>query len=246
MENKINILNVGFNPVGYDEIIAFLLKNRNRKGYICFPDIYNILRANDEDWLWNIYNQSILTLPDGKPSEIILKIRGYKQASTISGYWLCTRLLNTGLSHYFYGTNEINLKLMKQNLVNKFPTANILGFKSPPFLDESDIKHSNILRDDIKEIYSLKPGIIWIGISSPKQDLLMSHFSNNNTGTVMIGVGAVFDYFARTAPMGPEWIKKLSLRWLYQLINDPKRYYPRLKYIFRKLPKALIKEIKRR
>lgn len=238
---RIQILNVPFNPITYEELTSFFIDDKNRHGYVCFPDLYNIIRANEDDFLKGIYENSTLTLPDGKPSQILLKKAGIKNATTISGYWLCRQLLATTLSHFFYGTTPQNLQLMKEKITAEFPQAKVLGFKSPPFVSENELQLSKELAADMQYINSLKPDIIWIGLSSPKQDMLMHYYKTESKGTIMIGVGAVFDYFAGTAHMGPEWVKRIGLRWLYQLIKDPARYWSRLFYIFKKLPLLLIK-----
>jgi N-acetylglucosaminyldiphosphoundecaprenol N-acetyl-beta-D-mannosaminyltransferase len=240
MTDKIKILNIGFNPLNYNEIVELLQDNKNRKGYICFPDLYNIIRANEDRFLFEIYNNSALTLPDGTPSKWFLRCKGIKNAATISGYWLCKKLLATNLSHFFYGTTEHNLNLMKQNISNSFPNANILGFKSPPQVSEELVTTDKQLAHDMGYILPLKPDILWIGVSSPKQDKIMAHFNSQCEGTIMIGVGAVFDYFAGTAYKGPEWAKKIGARWVFQLIYDPKRYLGRIIHILVKLPRLLI------
>ena len=241
IKEKVNVLGVGFNPMTYDEIVAFLQEKENRNKYISFPDIYNVVRSSQNIFLKNIYNNSTLTLPDGKPSQFFLKKKGYKKATTISGYWLCKKLLETDLTHFFYGTSQENLNLMKTYFLKEYPKANILGYKSPPFVLEEDINKNNFIKADLEEIAKLNPAIIWIGISSPKQDLLMHYFHSVNNGMIMIGVGAVFDYFAGTAYMGPEWLKKIGLRWFYQLIRDPKRYFGRLIYVLRHLTTIILK-----
>ncbi|MBK9284932.1 MAG: WecB/TagA/CpsF family glycosyltransferase [Sphingobacteriaceae bacterium] len=243
MKGKVLFLNVGFNPTNYEETVDFLMHKNNRKGYVCFPDLYNVLRANETLELMKIYNASTLTLPDGKPSQYFIKKKGYQNMTTISGYWLCQKLLNTNLSHFFYGTTDNNIKLMEEKIKKMFPKANIIGFKSPPLVQIDELLNHNQLSKEIKEIQDLNPDIIWIGIGSPKQDYLMHYYSNQKEGTIMIGVGAVFDYFAETAHMGPEFLKKIGLRWLYQLFVQPKRYTSRLFYILIKLPKYMIKSV---
>ncbi|MFC4269738.1 WecB/TagA/CpsF family glycosyltransferase [Polaribacter marinivivus] len=245
IKEKVNVLGVGFNPVTYEEIIDFLKNKGNRKKYISFPDIYNIVRSNHDSFLKSIYNNSTLTLPDGKPSEFFLKKKGFKNVTTISGFWLCKKLLDTELSHFFYGTSPENLQLMKNFLDNEFPNAKILGYKSPPLILQEEIEESIQIKEDLKVIRKIKPNIIWIGISSPKQDFLMHYFHSTEPGTIMIGVGAVFDYFAGTAYMGPEWLKKIGLRWFYQLLRDPKRYYRRLLYVLMHLPAIILKNNKK-
>lgn len=240
MRNKVKILNIGFNPTNYNELVSYLKNKKNRIGYICFPDLYNIFRANENEKLYNIYEKSSLTMPDGIPSQFLLRRKGYKDAITISGYWLCCRLFKTNLSHYFYGTSPDNIRLMESNIKKEFPNANILGFKSPPFVNEDQINGNVLIKKELEEISNLNPDIIWIGIGSPKQDMLMHFHDLKKEGTVMIGVGAVFDYFAGTAYMGPEWLKKIGLRWLFHLIRDPKRYSKRIFYTFNKLIKLIL------
>lgn len=241
MHQKVKILNVGFNPTSYEELISFLKIDKNRIGYICFPDLYNIFRANDDEKIAQIYDSSTLTMPDGIPSKFLLKRKGYPKAITISGYWLCKKLFETNLTHYFYGTTPQNIKLMEQRIKEEFPNAKILGFKSPPFVNENDICNHQEIESDLKLISELKPDLIWIGIGSPKQDMLMYYHNLNSEGTIMLGVGAVFDYFAGTAFMGPEWLKKIGLRWFYHLIKDPKRYSKRIAYTISNTIKVIFK-----
>ena len=51
--------------------------------------------------------------------------------------------------------------------------------------------------------------------------------SKGRVGGVMIGVGAGFDYHAGNIKRAPAWMQKLSLEWLYRLVQDPKRLFKR-------------------
>ena len=44
---------------------------------------------------------------------------------------------------------------------------------------------------------------------------------------VMIGVGAGFDYLAGEIKRAPKWMQKLSMEWLYRLLQDPRRLWKR-------------------
>jgi N-acetylglucosaminyldiphosphoundecaprenol N-acetyl-beta-D-mannosaminyltransferase len=235
MHKRNKVLGIRFDLLTYDQLVEYIENPHNREGYICFPDLYSILLAFNNPKYQAIYDQSILTLPDGKPSQIILRLSGFTQATTISGFWLCKLLLNTELSHYFYGTSEINIKKMVENIQSEFPNSRILGYKSPPLVTEEGIIDNEFIHNDMKNIIKEKPDIIWIGISSPKQDILMNQYSVQNSNTIMIGVGAVFDYLAGTAYMGPEWVKDIGLRWLYQLLRNPSRYYKKTLFILSKI-----------
>jgi N-acetylglucosaminyldiphosphoundecaprenol N-acetyl-beta-D-mannosaminyltransferase len=43
----------------------------------------------------------------------------------------------------------------------------------------------------------------------------------------MVGVGAAFDYAAGNIKRAPMIMQKLSLEWLYRLLQDPKRLWKR-------------------
>ncbi len=88
-----------------------------------------------------------------------------------------------------------------------------------------EIENNHQLENDILEINQLKPDIIWVGLNSPKQDYLMSAFSPLLEKSLMIGIGGVYDYLSGTMKISPEWVKKLSLRWVYRIVQNPRRLF---------------------
>ena len=41
--------------------------------------------------------------------------------------------------------------------------------------------------------------------------------------SVMIGVGAAFDFIAGTKPQAPRWMQRGGLEWLFRLGSEPRR-----------------------
>lgn len=201
------------------------LSEKNISGYICLPDAYIIVSATKNKKLRTILNKSLFTFPDGAPLAIYLKCKGIKNITSISGYWLVQKLLSSNLTHYFYGSSEEELRKIRQRIENLFPKAKVLGYKSPPWVDAENIEaHSEIMKD-INEINLFKPDIIWVGMNSPKQDYLMSSYSSKLDNSIMVGIGGVYDYLSGTMKISPEWVKKLSLRWVYRIVQNPGRIY---------------------
>lgn len=195
--------------------------------YICFPDASVVKEAYTDPLLRQVLNTSYLTMPDGKPSQIVARLKGHKTVSTVSGFHLCQALLQTDLTHYFYGGSDATIDSMKKKLQQQFPQAKILGYKAPPFVSAAEIGSSEQVKADIENIRALQPNLVWIGISSPKQDYLMHHFHQHLPQSLMLGVGGVFLYFADESLRSPEWVKKMGLRWAYRLIKEPKRLWPK-------------------
>jgi len=231
MYSRFSLFGVEINRMGPKDAIEFLLGyDFSRTGYICLSDTYTIAKAEENPVLKNILNQSILTLPDGKPIELYARLKGYREVSTVSGYWLLRALLKPGIRHYFYGADTSTLQQMSDSFKNEFPAAEILGYKSPPILASEEIPDNAVIATDFAEINRLGPDIVWIGISSPKQDFLMAHHQERLEHGIMIGIGGVFNYVAGNQKISPEWIKEIGMRWLYRLIQEPGRLWR--KYLF--------------
>ena len=164
-----------------------------------------------------------MTLPDGKPSQWFANCVGFNNVRTVSGFHVCKALLATASTHYFYGGSPELLQALDARLKDEFPHARILGMKSPPMLSEEEITTHPIIEEDFNTIASLKPDFIWIGISSPKQDLLMQRATRLLPGGTLLGIGGVFNYLAHPESKSPEWMKRMGLRWLYRAIREPRR-----------------------
>jgi N-acetylglucosaminyldiphosphoundecaprenol N-acetyl-beta-D-mannosaminyltransferase len=69
--------------------------------------------------------------------------------------------------------------------------------------------------------------VIWVGLSSPKQEKFMAqHWRALDTG-VLIGVGAAFDFHAGRVRQAPRWIQRSGFEWLFRLCAEPRRLGPR-------------------
>ena len=135
--------------------------------------------------------------------------------------------MQTDFTHFFYGCDEPTLKKLRHNLRNRFPSAKILGFRAPPFVELSKIYPNQQIINDFHEINKLKPDFIWIGISTPKQDYLLHYYNRYLDKGVMLGVGAVLLYHSGVENKGPEIFKKFGLRWVLRLSKNPKRILQR-------------------
>lgn len=202
-----------------------LLLNYNfaKAGYVSFPDSSVVASALRNPALQQILNESTLTFPDGKPSEFYARMKGYKGVSTVSGYWLSKSLFGTDLTHYFIGGTAEKLDRIIKVVKDEFPNARILGYSAPPYLDVSYFENGNLLEHQLEEINRLQPDLIWVGLSSPKQDFLMKYHVPKLKRGLMLGVGGVFDYLSGDVKKSPEWVKRIGMRWLWRLMMEPRR-----------------------
>ena len=74
-----------------------------------------------------------------------------------------------------------------------------------------------------EKIQAAKPDILWVGLSTPKQEKFMVEFLPKLDVTLMIGVGAAFDFHSRARAAGAAMDAKSGLEWFYACASEPRR-----------------------
>lgn len=193
-----------------------------KSAYICIFGLYVLSESFKDKELQIALNSSLMNPLHGKTIEFYLRMKRYDNIKTVDGLYLFDKLLNENLTHYFYGTNDSTLVEMKKNILNQYPDSEVLGYKEAPFIENNQIVENKLLIKDFQTINDFKPNIVWIGLGGIKQDLVMYNYSKYCTNSIMIGVGAAFDYFAGNISLSSERVKSMGLRWLHRGLLQPK------------------------
>jgi N-acetylglucosaminyldiphosphoundecaprenol N-acetyl-beta-D-mannosaminyltransferase len=72
-----------------------------------------------------------------------------------------------------------------------------------------------------------RPDIIWVGLGAPKQERWMADHRERLNATILIGVGAAFDFHTGRLDRAPLWMQRSGLEWSYRLYKEPKRLWRR-------------------
>lgn len=223
-----NILGVNIAAVNMDWTLNFFKKNIKilAGNYVCVSNVHTTVTSYIDADYCRIQNSSILSLPDGGPLSTVGRKKGYSQMYRVTGPDLMEEIFKVSednqYKHYFYGSSEKTLEMLKKKLKVSFPNLEIVGMYSPPFRELTTMENELI----IKDINSSNPDFIWIGLGAPKQEKWMASQKGKLNG-LMIGVGAGFDYHAGNIRRAPKWIQHINMEWLYRLIQDPKRLFSR-------------------
>jgi N-acetylglucosaminyldiphosphoundecaprenol N-acetyl-beta-D-mannosaminyltransferase len=193
--------------------------------------------AKENKEIEKMYNDCSFAAIDGMPIVKLARKNGIEcercAAPDIMGL-VFEESIKRGKTHYFYGgKNDDVLRLLKKNLEAKFPGIQIAGMYSPPFRTLTESEDEYVCR----EINDLSPDFVWVGIGAPKQEIWMQDHREKIPGTVMLGVGAGFDFYAGTLKKSPKWLESIGLEWLFRLTREPKRLWKRyilggIKYIY--------------
>ena len=214
------ILKTNINVTNMSDTIKYIAGHLDdlRGKYICVSNVDTTVMSYENEEYRKIQNGAAMALPDGAPLSSYSRRKGYKQAQRVTGPDLMLELFaiskEKGYRHYFYGATEETLQSMKEVLERDYPGIQIAGMYAPPF------------RALTPKINEARPDFIWIGLGAPKQEEWMYQHMGQLQG-VLIGVGAGFDYLAGYIKRAPRWMQRMSLEWLYRLLQDPKRLWRR-------------------
>jgi len=127
------------------------------------------------------------------------------------------------VKHFFYGGKEGVAEQLRARLNSRFPDAEVAGIYCPPFRPLNSEEKSELQ----SQIEASNAHVIWIGLSTPKQEKFMAEWAPRLPGKILIGVGAAFDFHAGLIPSAPEKMQRAGLEWFYRLCTEPRRLWPR-------------------
>jgi N-acetylglucosaminyldiphosphoundecaprenol N-acetyl-beta-D-mannosaminyltransferase len=224
-----NVLGVRVNPLdleqALDRVADFL--RRRVKGYICAVSVHGVLEALTDVHVANAFMDAAMVIPDGRPMVWVGRVQGHRGIRQVTGPDLMCAIFNrpefAGHSHFFYGGKPGVADELAQMWMEKFPGTRIAGTYTPPFRDLTRSEE----RSFIGLLNDRKPDIIWIGISTPRQELFMRRVVPHLHHGLLFGVGAAFDFHTGRIRDCAPWIKRIGFQWLHRLLQDPRRLWKR-------------------
>lgn len=135
----------------------------------------------------------------------------------------CEAAVSRGWSSFFYGGRDGIPERLAERLGARYPGLRVAGTYSPPFGPVDEAADVEIVR----RINESGADIVWIGLSTPKQERWMASHVGRLDAPVLIGVGAAFDIHAGTLAQAPPWMQRGGLEWLYRLYREPRRLWKR-------------------
>jgi N-acetylglucosaminyldiphosphoundecaprenol N-acetyl-beta-D-mannosaminyltransferase len=136
---------------------------------------------------------------------------------------LCDRSQVRGYRHFFYGASPEVLDALTERLRARFPALQVAGTYAPPYRRLDAFEDSQI----VQLIKQAKPDVVWVGLSTPKQERWMADHVEQLCAPALIGVGAAFDFHSGRKRQAPRWMQRSGLEWLFRLLSEPRRLYRR-------------------
>ena len=224
---RVKIIGVPISAVNMDSCVEAILNNLDniRGRYICVSNVHTTVMAHDDPEYYKVQASSYMSVPDGKPLSVIGR-KKYPKMDRVTGPDLMRRLFeeskNRTIRHYFYGNSKENLECLMKELKRKYPWLVIAGYEPSVFRDMSPDEESELA----DRINGTNPDIVWVALGAPRQEKFCYRMDGRING-LMVGVGGAFNVLAGIVPEAPLWMQKLSLEWLFRLIQEPGRLFKR-------------------
>ena len=194
-----------------------------RKGYICVTGVHGVTEAQNDPAFRRILNASFLNTTDGMP--LVWLGRHYVKPEVQRVYgpdlmfevFAATQTVN--FKHFFYGGAPGVAEELKAKLEARFPGVQIAGTYTPPFRP----LHDDEKRDLAEKVRAAQPDLMWVGLSTPKQERFMAEYLPQLDVTLMAGVGAAFDFHSGRVRQAPRWIQRSGMEWFYRMCCEPRR-----------------------
>jgi N-acetylglucosaminyldiphosphoundecaprenol N-acetyl-beta-D-mannosaminyltransferase len=226
---RVNILGVGVSAITVAQALDVIDRwiEQRAPHYICVSGVHGLAESLRDPSLRAIHNEAGLVTPDGMPLVWLSRLRGARHVERVYGPDLmlacCERSVETGYRHFFYGGAAGIPELLARRLCQRFPGLQIVGSYSPPFHTLSEAEDDAIA----ERIAATAPDIVWVGLSTPKQERWMHGHVGRVGAPVVIGVGAAFDFHAGVKKQAPRWMQRSGLEWLFRLMSEPRRLWRR-------------------
>lgn len=226
---RIGVLGVGISAVtmqmAVDEISRWIQDGEQH--YVCVTGVHGVMESQRDAELRQIHNDSGLTTPDGMPMVWAGRRAGAAHIERVYGpdlmLALCAVAAENGWSSFFYGGRDGVPELLARRLAGRFPGLRVAGWLTPPFRALSADED----REVAEIINAARPDLLWVGLSTPKQEHWMASHLGRVCASALLGVGAAFDIHAGLVSQAPLWMQRTGLEWLYRLTREPRRLWRR-------------------
>lgn len=229
LKTDVDILDVRVSAVNMDMAVDRIRSwiDIGESQYVCVTGVHGVIESQDDEMLRGIHNKAGMVTPDGMPLVWCARSAGADWVERVYGPDLllrvCEESVERGWSHFFYGAGPGVAERLAENLATKFPGLKVAGTYTPPFRDLTEEEKV----ETVELLNHSGADIVWVGLSTPKQERWMNEFRSKLTASTLVGVGAAFDIHAGELRQAPRWMQRSGLEWAFRLTMEPRRLWRR-------------------
>ena len=229
---RFNVLGVGIGRLNLELALAAISDwvAAGSRVYVCVCPVHSVMECRRSDEVRRIFNAAGMVTPDGMPLVWAGRLQGFGEVDRVYGPDLLLAQLADSLAaghrHYFYGGRDGVAERLVAAMSKRFPGLQVAGWQTPPFAPLAEICTPEAAATINRE----HPDIVWVGMSSPRQDLWMARMRGMLDAPVLIAIGAAYDFHTGAVRQAPRWLQRSGLEWLFRLVTEPRRLWRRYVY----------------
>ena len=229
---RFNVLGVGIGRINLELAVAAIRDwvASGSQVYVCVCPVHSVMECRRSDEVRRIFNAAGMVTPDGMPLVWAGHLQGYRDVDRVYGPDLLLAQLADSVAHghrhYFYGGRAGVAERLVAAMTVRCPGLRVAGWQTPPFAPLDEI----CTPETAAEINRMRPDIVWVGMSSPRQDLWMARMRGLLDAPVLIAIGAAYDFHTGSVRQAPRWMQRSGLEWLFRLQTEPRRLWRRYVY----------------
>lgn len=221
---RVNIIGTHVDVTSPERAIAQIWQwaHKGESRSVTFSTVHVCMEGHKNKNYQALINRFDLVSPDGMPLYWLQKLHGYRDAVRTPGPDTMPKVLEAaqadGMPIGLYGCSEKQLEQLVSFIREHYAGINIVYHLSPPFRALTEEEDAKIIED----INASGCRILLVALGCPKQDIWVdAHIGKVNS--VMLAVGAAFNFLSGESKRAPKWIQIIGFEWLHRFCCDPKR-----------------------
>jgi N-acetylglucosaminyldiphosphoundecaprenol N-acetyl-beta-D-mannosaminyltransferase len=215
-------------PAAVDAL--FRIAEERSGGYFAFTCAHGIVDSQQDEKLRAILNGGRMAMPDGMPLVWVGRIKRKPIRRVTAPDFFETVMRDpraAGIRHYFYGGSPATVERIAARVTAMLGPHAIAGFLSPPMRLAGAMEDPAVIAD----IAARDPHVVWVGLGLPKQEYWMANHARLLPRSLLLGVGAAFDWFAGVQPRAPRVLQAMGMEWAHRVASEPRRLWPRYRKV---------------
>ena len=213
-----DVFGIKFREVSLLELGEEILSGQHSRSIIVTPNVDHIVRFHSDSDFRSIYRKADLFVNDSRVLRLLSSLGLQKINSLIPGSDLTEWLFNNlrpDMKITIIGASSETVDVVKL----KYNSSNINHYNPPMGFIENEReveKCLNFCESNPSDIY-------FFAVGSPRQEFLANLLKERGGRGAFLCIGASILFLAGEEERAPVLMQRMSLEWLYRLIQDPKR-----------------------
>lgn len=205
------------------QIAEHAMRTRTRLQHVVVNVAKLVNMQKDENLRHDVSTSDIINI-DGMGVVWGARLCGHDVPKRVSGVDIMENMLalctEKGFRPYFFGAKEAVLQQAVDNIKKQYPGIDIAGWRNGYFSAEEE-------EGIIGDIAASNADCLFIAISSPTKERLLSEYKDVINVPFLMGVGGSIDIKAGITKRAPLWMQKIGMEWFYRLMQEPRRMFKR-------------------